>query len=178
MWMRIRPGEPARYFEVRDVFDQSITLGDFKGEKLLLSFFRYASCPLCNLRLRHLVESHKSFRERGIRMLAFFQSPRESVAKCAGRQEAPFQLIPDPDRSVYQLYGVETSWKGLLRGGLRAVDLLKASRRGFLPGQIEGRVAMVPADFLIGPDQIVHKAYYGKDIGDHLPMAEIKAWLD
>lgn len=176
--MRIRPGEPARLFEVRDVFDQTIALHDFEGRKLLLSFFRYASCPLCNLRLHQLIENHKTFQDKGIKVIAFFQSPKDRVIKCVGKQEAPFQLIPDPDRSVYRLYGVEASWKGLLRGGLRARDLLKASRKGFLPGQIEGRVAMMPADFLIGPDQIVHRAYYGKDIGDHMPLKEIRAWLD
>jgi thioredoxin-dependent peroxiredoxin len=36
---------------------------------------------------------------------------------------------------------------------------------------------MVPADFLIGPDLTVQVAYYGKDIGDHLPVERINGWL-
>jgi hypothetical protein len=31
----------------------------------------------------------------------------------------------------------------------------------------------MPADFLIRPDQVVKKAYYGKYPGDHLPFEEI-----
>jgi len=37
---------------------------------------------------------------------------------------------------------------------------------------------MVPADFLIGPDLTVQIAYYGSDIGDHLPIEKICQWLD
>ena len=37
---------------------------------------------------------------------------------------------------------------------------------------------MVPADFLIGPDLTVEVAYYGSDIGDHLPLEKIYQWLD
>jgi hypothetical protein len=37
---------------------------------------------------------------------------------------------------------------------------------------------MVPADFLIGPDLTVQVAYYGNDIGDHLPLEKINEWLD
>lgn len=34
-------------------------------------------------------------------------------------------------------------------------------------------VTVLPADFLIGPDLVIQTAYYGKDIGDHLPLEEI-----
>jgi len=37
---------------------------------------------------------------------------------------------------------------------------------------------MIPADFLIGPDLVIEKAYYGKDIGDHIPVADVEAWLN
>ena len=37
---------------------------------------------------------------------------------------------------------------------------------------------MVPADFLIGPDSTIQVAYYGSDIGDHLPIEKINEWLD
>ena len=43
---------------------------------------------------------------------------------------------------------------------------------------MEGIKSMVPADFLIGPDLTVEVAYYGGDIGDHLPIENIYQWLD
>ena len=39
--------------------------------------------------------------------------------------------------------------------------------------RMEGKKSLVPADFLIGPDLVVKKAYYGSDISDHMPIQEI-----
>ena len=41
--MRIQPGQPAKDFDVQDIFGNQFALGDFKDKKLLLAFFRYAS---------------------------------------------------------------------------------------------------------------------------------------
>jgi len=43
---------------------------------------------------------------------------------------------------------------------------------------MEGIKSMVPADFLISPDLSVQVAYYGSDIGDHLPIVKINEWLE
>ncbi len=57
-------------------------------------------------------------------------------------------------------------------------SMISAARKGFLPGKMEGEKAMIPADFLIGPDLIAEKVYYGNDIGDHMPIRDIEAWLE
>ncbi|MCJ7807662.1 MAG: hypothetical protein MUP73_02940, partial [Dehalococcoidia bacterium] len=94
-----------------------------------------------------------------------------------GTQDVPFPIIADPRRDIYRLYGVESSWLGYTRGMLRFSNFYKAIWKGFLPGKMEGEKALLPADFLIGPDLIIRKAYYGKDIGDHLPIREIERFL-
>ena len=35
---------------------------------------------------------------------------------------------------------------------------------------------IIPADFLIDENKNIHKAYYGKDFGDHIPITEILNW--
>lgn len=176
--MRIQDGQLAKAFEAEDLFGKRITLNDYKGKKLLLSFYRYASCPLCNLRVHQLVSRFPTLHARGLEMLAFFQSPAETIYRYVGKQNAPFPIVPDPRLEVYRLYGVEGSLSGFLKGGLKIGDMVSAVRKGFLPGKMDGVKTMVPADFLIGPDLLVEKAYYGKDIGDHMPVLEIEAWLD
>jgi thioredoxin-dependent peroxiredoxin len=175
--MKIQNGEPAKDFQVEDLFGKQITLGDFKGKKMMLSFYRYASCPLCNLRVHQLIQRYPDLHEKGLEMVAFFQSPPETIYRYVGKQDAPFSIVPDPDREVYKLYGVEGSLAGFLKASLKVGDLISAVRKGFLPGRIDGETTMVPADFLIGPALVVEKAYYGKDIGDHMPIQEIEAWL-
>jgi peroxiredoxin Q/BCP len=175
--MRIVEGQPAEDFQMEDTFGTPIALNDYVGKKLLLSFYRYASCPLCNLRIAELIEHYPSFHDKGLYMLAFWESPKESILEYVGRQDVPFPIVADPKRNVYRLYGVESSWLGYIRGMLRLSGFYKALRKGFLPGKMEGEKALLPADFLIGPDLIIKKAYYGKDIGDHLPIEEIEQFL-
>ena len=35
---------------------------------------------------------------------------------------------------------------------------------------------IIPADFLIDENQIIYKAYYGKNFGDHLSIESILKW--
>lgn len=44
-------------------------------------------------------------------MIAVFESPRETMLRyVAGRMDAPFPLISDPEDHLYRLYGLEKSW--------------------------------------------------------------------
>jgi len=176
--MRLQAGEPAKPFEVTDIIGNPIRLQDYAGQKLMLSFYRYASCPLCNLRVHQLAMRQDEFKNKEMNLLAFFQSPQASIARYVGRQDVPFPMVADPERKVYGQYGVESSWAGFFIAGVTKLPhLIRASLKGFFPGKMEGQTALVPADFLIGPDLKIEVAYYGNDIGDHLPMKAIDAWL-
>jgi peroxiredoxin len=170
--------DPARPFTVHDIFDREISLTDYKGKKLMISFYRYASCPLCNLRVSKLIQLYPDLHKRGLRILAFFQSPRDSIVQYVGRQDAPFPIVSDPERKIYRLYRVESSWGGFARSLTNLSRWHDAiNRHKFRPGRMEGDKALIPADFLIGPDLVIKNAFYGKDIGDHLPLADIEAFL-
>jgi len=56
---------------------------------------------------------------------------------------------------------------------LRLSDFSDAASKGLLFFNPHNDVALIPADFLIGTDLVIQTAYYGKDIGDHLPIEEI-----
>jgi hypothetical protein len=45
--------------------------------------------------------------------------------------------------------------------------------KGYLPTTIQGRITTMPADFLVDEQGIIHTAYYGRDEGDHLPLARV-----
>lgn len=174
--MRLIPGSPAPRFATTDFLGTPVDLAAFRGRRVLVSFYRYASCPLCNLRVHNLIEEHGRLRSLGLEMIAVFQSTAESVATHAGRQDAPFPIVADPTMELYRRFGVEARWSGLLTAGtIRGA--LSAFRRGFLPGQVEGPFQRIPADFLIAADGTIARAYYGRDISDHLDLAEIERWL-
>ncbi len=175
--MRLIEGQKAKDLNTTDIFDNEITLENFKGKKILLSFYRYASCPLCNLRVSELIEQDNYFKEKGLEILAIFQSPKESILEYVGKQNVPFPIIADPEQRLYKLYGVEVSCLGLIRALFKPGKFKEALNKGFHTGTMEGPKSRIPADFIIDENKIILKAYYGKDIGDHMPIEMIKDLL-
>jgi peroxiredoxin len=176
--LRLRKGEPARDFQVTDISGKRISLKDYSGRKLMLSFYRYAACLLCNLRVYKLIQHYPSLHKKGLEMVAFYQSPKKSVLRYLEKLDAPFPIVGDPKREVYALYRVESSLKGYLKGLTRVSEIREARRLGFTVGRAEGDKNLIPADFLIGPDLRIEEAYYGEDIGDHMPIEAIERFLN
>ena len=102
--MRLKPGDTAPPFQATDLEGRLIELSDFRGKNLLLAFFRYASCPLCNLRINALIRHHDALQVFGLDIVAVFQSPPDRLRQYAGRQQPPFALVPDPDDGISTLY--------------------------------------------------------------------------
>jgi len=159
-------------------------LENYAGWHLLLSFYRPAVCPLCSLRLAHLIDRAPAYARQGLALLAVFESrPTETLRYLPGLR-VPFPVIGDAEGQLYALYGLEASllraaWGWIWRRGA----FREAARRG-LGGsmrqnltQTPGPMGRLPGDFLIGPDLRIKRAYYGHDAGDFMLFAEIDAYV-
>lgn len=170
----VRPGDRSPRFEVSTV-DGSYVRVPAGDSWTLISFLRYASCPMCNLRVRELSLSASELEAQGIKWLAVFHSPRERLEHHLGRDVLP-HIMADPARSLYELYGVRRSWLGMLLTMLLPSfywHYLRASALGHWGGAVDGSLHSMPADFLISPDGIIRLAHYGRHIGDHLSVASV-----
>jgi thioredoxin-dependent peroxiredoxin len=176
--MHIQPGTPAPDFRAEDIFGAPVDLRDFAGKALLLSFFRNAACAICNLRVHHLIQRYPTYRESGLEVLVVFESPCASILQYVGKQDTPFPIIADLEARLYNLYGVETSEdKVALTMSLPGTqDVIRdAAEHGFeLTKEPGSNFYRIPADFLIGPDQIVRRAHYAAYVTDHLQFEVIE----
>lgn len=172
--MRMEKGAAAPRFVAKDVLGRTFDLADYRGQRVLLSFFREATCPFCNLRLYELTARHAKLAEQGLVVLCFFQSSAAQIRNHLLRVNRPFPLFGDPDRVVYGLYGIEYSLARATFGLLwRLPRLLRAAWHGYFVS-LEGDVTVMPADILIGSDGHIRGTYYGRDLADHLPFAVIE----
>ena len=151
-------------------------LSSMDGKRYMLSFFRFASCPFCNLRVHELV---KRFGELGddFGIVAIFDSPLDNLQVHAEGHHAPFSILADESNEYYRKYGIESSVKGVLEGMIfRMPTLIKGMLKGYIPIKIKGSLTTMPADFLIDENGVIQFAYYGKDEGDHIPFSQLKAF--
>ena len=71
----LHPGEPTPAFDVQSLDRDDVALAGCRGRRLLLAFFRYGACPLCNLRMSLLVDVFPRWKAKGPDIVAVFESP-------------------------------------------------------------------------------------------------------
>ncbi|WP_372630872.1 redoxin domain-containing protein [Cohnella sp.] len=54
--MKLKQGQKAPLFSTPDALGYTIDLNAYQGHKVMISFYRFASCPFCNLRIQHLLK--------------------------------------------------------------------------------------------------------------------------
>jgi peroxiredoxin Q/BCP len=179
--MQFQAGLAAPSFETADIFGQPVNLSDYAGRTVLLSFFRNAACALCNLRVHELIQRYPDYRERGLEIIAVFESSLASIAQYVGRQDAPFAIVADPAAELYDLYAVEVSADKIAKTMGRPETeraVAEAAAHGFaLTKEAGSNFERIPADFLIGPDGRILRAQYAEYVTDHLSFETIDELL-
>jgi peroxiredoxin len=171
------PGDTVVHITLPGLDGSPFDLDSLKGRPFMLSFFRFASCPFCNLRMHELVTRFDEL-SKDFTIVAVFDSPLDNLQRHADKHQAPFPILADADNRYYQLFGIRHSVIGVLKGiFLRMPRLLYGMFvKGYVPLTIKGSMTTMPADFLVDDQGIIRVAHYGKDEGDHLPFEQIKAF--
>lgn len=171
------PVIPAKNFKAIDHKGETVSLSDFEGKTIWLAFFRYASCPLCNLHIREIQKRYDEIVEKGIVFLPVFQSPAEDVSKHITKDQGlPFKVLCDPNQELYDAYDVKSSVTGFFNLEV-FTKLFSAMSKGFFPGKISGKIARLPSDFLINKDHQIIYRFDAKHIGQHADIDEVLAKL-
>ncbi|MBI1283343.1 MAG: redoxin domain-containing protein [Thiobacillus sp.] len=173
--MKKRVGDKVSNIRLTALDGSVFDLSSLKGRPFMLSFFRFASCPFCNLRIHQLVSR---FNELGgqFTVVAIFDSPLDNLREHAERHHSPFPVLADEQGIYYKQYGIERSVAGVLKGMFFRMPTMMYAMfgKGYVPIKIKGSMTTMPADFLVDEQGVIRHAYYGKDEGDHLPFDEVK----
>lgn len=176
--MRLTTGTKLKHIRLPAIDGSIFDSESIKGKPIMLSFFRFASCPFCNLRMNELVRRFDEFGD-DFTIIAIFDSPLDNLTRHAESHKAPFPILADESNKYYKEYGIEHSFIGMLKGiFFRMPTLLKGMFKGYVPLIIKGSITTMPADFLIDRDGNIKTAHYGKDEGDHLSFDEITAFAN
>lgn len=177
--IRLSPGDSIPDFTHADFEGETFRSESLQGQLTLLSFFRYAACPVCNEHLAELRVHHEDFAARGLRVVSVFHSPPEKLERYLQPGVLPFPVLPDPEMTLYRKFGVVPKLGVVLdpRSMLRAVKAM-ASTEASNVFDTDGPANVAPAEFLILPDLSIHAAHYGQFLGDTWSIPTLRRLCD
>jgi thioredoxin-dependent peroxiredoxin len=174
--MRKKAGEQAIPLTLPAIDGSTYNTSDLLGGPFMLSFFRFASCPFCNMRIRELARRYDDLSDQ-FSIVAVFDSSLPDLIKNMEGHNAPFPILADESNHYYREYGIEHSVWGMIKGLVtRFPTFLKGVFSGYIPNIFRADLTTIPADFLIDKSGTIKVVYYGKDEGDHLPFEQVKAF--
>lgn len=177
--MKLAPGRLALDFTATDVHGNDFKLSPLKGQKIVLSFYRNVECPFCNRRIHQIMGHNLRFKQSGVQLVMLFESSNAKLSQSIFHQGiSPWPLIGDPTLDIYKKYGVEPSVLKTLNTFLHSSfgQALKDTKELQLPKDNEATKTLIPADFLIDEQFVIHKAHYGQHLDDHIPLEELKSF--
>lgn len=174
---KLYEGQFAPPFSVKDIDGRFHSIEQYKGKKVLISFFRNAGCPVCNYRFHELEKEKDYFLRNDIVLLAVYESSPENVKMLRDTNQFYQILVPDPSGILFDLYRVEKSKAKINKGALHGARRKANEGNKLFSKKIkqDGNDARVPADFIIDENGNIVTAYYGKYLGDHLTIEFLKA---
>lgn len=175
--MRRQVGERIGDICLPAVDGTDFRLEHIAGKRFLLSFFRFAACPFCNLRIHELVSRFDEFGDN-FTVVAVFDSSPENLRLHAERHQSPFPILADEQNAYYREYGIERSLAGTLKGAATHMPSVLHALfvKGYWPNRFGGKLTTMPANFLVDEQGIIQVAHYGKDEADHLPIERVKTF--
>ena len=172
---RLEAAFSAPPFSLTSLSSETVSLGSYRGKKILLSLNRGADCPICNTHIQSLIEAYPRLKKQGIEVIAIFHADLSDLQNRVGRLLPPFPLLADPDGVVHESYKLSKSFFGLI-----SPKNMPEMRRGMkLEGtgiKVNKEFLTMPAEFLINPDLSIYKAHYYAYIADSLPIDTVFEW--
>ena len=164
-------GDDAPTIVLPAVDGTDFDLSTFKGKRVILTFFRFDSCPFCNLRVHRLVKRWGEFPEDTV-MVGIFDAKLSALKKRMKKHEVPFTLVADETYEHFLNNGVKKSFFRVMLAPLRApITFLETVVRGYIPLTLSiPKLSTLPVDILIDENGKIVEAHYCKDTVDHLPI--------
>ena len=98
-------GAKAPNFEILNQDGKSVSLADFKGQKVIIYFYPAASTPGCTKEACDFNDNLNPFKKAGYTVLGISPDAPEKLLKFKQNQELNFPLLSDSDLEVHKTYG-------------------------------------------------------------------------
>ncbi|WP_089100228.1 peroxiredoxin-like family protein [Streptomyces hyaluromycini] len=167
-------GDRAPHFTLPSASGATRNLDDLLAEgPVVLTFYRGAWCPYCNIALRALQQHHVDITARGARLVAVSpQIPDESLS-LAEKHSLTFDVLSDTGSNTAKEYGLAFDLPDDLAAVYDKLGLDLQHVNGGHP-----RTLPLPATYVIDHDGTIRWAFVDTDYTTRAEPADILAALD
>ena len=155
----------------------TFNMSDYLGKRVILTFFRFSTCPFCNIRINRRVKRWNEFSKDTV-MVGVFDAKIGELTKHMKKHNTPFMIVADESYEHFERNSVVKSFGKFLWGAMRSpITFLQATLKGYFPLTMSlSKLSIIPVDILIDEQGKVVKAHYCKDTVDHLSIDELIAF--
>ncbi len=123
---KLKEGDKAPDFSVRDGEGQTVRLKDLRGKKIVLYFYPKDDTPGCTKEACSFRDSFAKFKKRGIEVLGVSLDSEARHKKFVQKYDLPFRLLADTDRAIVEGYGTygEKKFMGRTYMGIHRMTFL------------------------------------------------------
>lgn len=102
----LKVGDKAPEFTAEIETGEQVSLGDYRGKKLILYFYPKDNTPTCTVESCNLRDHYKSLVKEGYEVLGVSPDSKRRHQNFIKKFDLPFHLIADTELEVIQKYGV------------------------------------------------------------------------
>jgi peroxiredoxin Q/BCP len=120
--MALKKGDIAPDLKGLDQHGNTVSLKDFKGNKLILYFYPIDNTPGCTAEACNLRDNYDLWLSKGYKVVGVSPDSLASHQKFAEKHQLPFPLIADEEKKIIKAYGAwgpkklyGREYEGLLR---------------------------------------------------------------
>lgn len=172
--MKIKVGDQAPEFILPAIDGTDFDMSSTKGKRVIFTFFRFSTCPFCNIRINRIIKRWDEFSD-DIQMIGVFDAEIEELKNKMKKHNPPFTVVADSSYDLFLKHGVEKSFFRFLLGALRSpITFLQATFKGYFPNTFSvKKMSTIPVDILINEEGTVVEAHYCRDTVDHIPIEKL-----
>ena len=122
----LKIGDKAPDFKTEDQNGNPMNLSDFSGSKVILYFYPKDSTPGCTAQACNLRDNYGSLLKKGYKVLGVSADSAKKHQNFITKNELPFPLLMDEDKTIIQDYGVwgEKKFMGKIYDGIHRTTFI------------------------------------------------------
>ena len=106
MATHLQEGQKAPAFTGIDHDGNKVSLGDLKGQKVVLYFYPEDDTPTCTVQACNLRDNYSALTNAGFTVIGVSPNDEVSHQNFRGKFSLPFALLSDPQHKIIEKYGV------------------------------------------------------------------------